>query len=104
MPYTERDRPRLYYEQAGSGAHPFVFVHGWCCDSTFFAPQYDHFKASHSVTTLDLRGCGKSDRPEDGYDIPTLADDVASLCDELGISKPVVVGHSLGGMIGIELA
>ena len=53
---------------------------------------------------LDPRGCGKSDRRDSGYDIPTLADDVASLCRRLAISKPVVVGHSLGGMIAIELA
>jgi pimeloyl-ACP methyl ester carboxylesterase len=56
------------------------------------------------VTTYDLRGCGASEQPDDGYDIPTLADDLVSLCEELGIAKPVIVGHSLGGMIGIELA
>jgi pimeloyl-ACP methyl ester carboxylesterase len=104
MPMTTGKPPSLYYEQAGTGERPFVFVHGWCCDRTFFAPQFDHFKVSHPVTTFDLRGCGMSDQPEGGYDIPTLADDVASLCDELGISEPIVVGHSLGGMIGIELA
>jgi pimeloyl-ACP methyl ester carboxylesterase len=56
------------------------------------------------VTTLDLRGCGKSDRPGGGYDIPDLADDVASLCRHAGITDAVFVGHSLGGMIAIELA
>ncbi len=104
MPYAQRDGLSLYYEQAGRGDPPLVFVHGWCCDHTFFQPQVDHFQASHAVATLDLRGCGSSDRPEDGYDIPTLADDVAWLCRDVGIAKPVVVGHSLGGMIGIELA
>ncbi len=84
MPYVKRDGLSLYYEQQGSGDPPLVFVHGWCCDHTFFQPQFDHFKASHVVTTLNLRGCGKSDRPEQGYDIPTLADDVAWLCRELG--------------------
>lgn len=104
MPYVERDGLRLYYEQEGSGDPPLVFVHGWCCDHTFFAPQFDHFKSSHTVTTLDLRGCGSSHQPEDGYDIPTLADDLAWFCAEIGISRPIVIGHSLGAMIGIELA
>lgn len=103
MSHAKRDGLSLYYEQEGSGDPPLVFVHGWCCDHTFFQPQFDHLKASHVVTSLDLRGCGNSDRPEHGYDIPTLADDVAWLCDELGLSKPIVVGHSLGGMIAIEL-
>lgn len=104
MPLASRGDLSLHYESAGSGEPPLLFVHGWCCDHTFFAPQYDHFASRHSVTALDLRGCGTSSRPEDGYDIPTLADDVAWLCDELGLARPVVVGHSLGGMIGIELA
>ena len=104
MPYARRDDLSLFYEREGSGEPPLLFVHGWCCDHTFFGPQFDHFKSVHAVATLDLRGCGKSDRPADGYDIPTLADDVAWLCDELGISRPVVVGHSLGGMIALELA
>jgi pimeloyl-ACP methyl ester carboxylesterase len=56
------------------------------------------------VTTLELRGCGRSSRPPDGYDVSTQADDVAWLCRELGIAQPVVIGHSLGGMIAIELA
>jgi len=104
MPYAKRDDLNLFYEREGSGDPPFLFVHGWCCDRTFFKPQFDHFKFSHTVTALDLRGCGNSDQPTDGYDIPTLANDVAWLCDELEISRPIIVGHSLGGMIAIELA
>ena len=103
MAYATRDGVRTYYEQAGAGALAFVFVHGWCCDHTFFAPQYEHFGARGNVTTYDLRGCGRSDRPED-YEIATLADDLAWLCADLEISKPVVVGHSLGGVLALELA
>ena len=103
MAYATRDDMRMYYEQAGAGAPAFVFVHGWCCDHTFFAPQYEHFGAFGSVTTYDLRGCGQSDRPED-YEVATLADDLAWLCAELGIPRPVLVGHSLGGIVALELA
>lgn len=95
---------RLHYVDEGAGDPTFVFVPGWCCDHTFFGPQFGHFKSSHRVIALDLRGCGRSARPDHGYDIPTLADDVAGLCRELGIAKAVVAGHSLGGMIGVELA
>jgi pimeloyl-ACP methyl ester carboxylesterase len=104
VPYARRDDLSLYYEQEGSGDPPLLFVHGWCCDNTFFKPQFEHFQSSHAVTTLDLRGCGSSDRPDDGYDLPSLADDLAWLCEEMGISRPVIVGHSLGAMIAIELA
>lgn len=104
MPYLRRNELSLYYEQEGSGDPPLVFIHGWCCNHDFFQPQFDYFKTSHTVTTLDLPGCGSSDKPDGGYDIPTLADNVAWFCRELQLSKPIVIGHSLGGMIVIELA
>ena len=95
---------KLYYERAGTGEPELLFVPGWCCDHTAFQPQFDHFARTHAVTALDLRGCGQSDQPDDGYTIPELADDVARLCAEVGIEKPVIAGHSLGGMIAVELA
>jgi pimeloyl-ACP methyl ester carboxylesterase len=104
LPYATRDGPNLFYEREGSAEPPLLFVHGWCCDHTFFGPQFEHFKSSHTVVAMDLRGCGRSDRPEAGYDIPTLADDVAWLAGAIGISRPIVVGHSLGAMVAIELA
>lgn len=104
MAYAELPGARLYYEHAGSGEPELLFVHGWCCDRTAFQPQFDHFGRTHAVTALDLRGCGQSDCPEEGYEIADFADDLAQFCDVVGIEKPVIVGHSLGGMIGVELA
>lgn len=104
MPHVRRDGVDLYYEVEGGGEPPLVLVHGWCCDRTFFRPQLDHFRNSNTVVALDLRGCGRSARPENGYAMRDYADDVAFLCRELGLTGIVVVGHSLGGMIGIELA
>ena len=104
MAELTRDGVRLHYVAEGAGEPALIFVHGWCCNYTFFQPQFDHFKSSHRVVALDLRGCGESDQPHDGYDIPTLADDVAALSSHLGLARPVIVGHSLGGMIAIELA
>src|SRR5579871_2084102 len=95
---------RLHHVDEGSGDPTILFVHGWCCDHTFLQPQFDHFKPRHRVVAVDLRGCGESDKPEGGYDIPTLTDDVARLCQDAGIEKPIVVGHSLGGMMAVELA
>jgi pimeloyl-ACP methyl ester carboxylesterase len=104
MPYAQRDGLRLYYEREGSGEPELLFVHGWCCDHTFFGPQFSYFKSSYTTTTLDLRGCGRSDCPDEGYELPSLADDLAWFCAEVGISRPVVIGHSLGAMIAIEVA
>jgi pimeloyl-ACP methyl ester carboxylesterase len=103
MPYADLAGLRLYYERAGSGVPEFLFVPGWCCDHTAFQPQFEHFGRTSAVTALDLRGCGQSDAPADGYDIRDFADDLAQFCELVGIEKPVVVGHSLGGMIAVEL-
>jgi pimeloyl-ACP methyl ester carboxylesterase len=102
--YAETEELRLYYERAGSGEPELVFVPGWCCDHTAFAPQFEHFARTHAVTSVDLRGWGQSDAPDDGYGIRDFADDLAQLCGAVGIEKPVVVGHSLGGMVAVELA
>jgi pimeloyl-ACP methyl ester carboxylesterase len=104
MPYAELDRVRLYYERAGTGDPELFFVPGWCCDHTVFQPQFDHFSQANAVTALDLPGVGRSDGPDQGYSIPELAHDAAALCAEVGIERPVVVGHSLGGVIAVELA
>lgn len=103
MPFAELADVRLYYERAGQGAPELLFVSGWCCDHTAFQPQFDHFARTNTVTSYDLRGVGQSEQPADGYSIPELADDVAAFCAEVGIDRPVVVGHSLGGMIAVEL-
>lgn len=104
MPFADLDDVRLYYERAGTGDPELLFVPGWCCDHTAFRPQFAHFSRTRSATAYDLRGVGQSGRPASGYSIPELADDVANLCAEVGIERPVVVGHSLGGMIAVDLA
>jgi len=104
MPYAEIGGPRLYYERAGSGESELLFVPGWSCDWRAFKPQFAYFSEAHSVTALDPRGFGKSDRPESGYHVRDFADDLAHFCTEVGIEKPVVVGHSLGGGIAVEFA
>ena len=79
-------------------------MHGWCCDWTVFQPQFDHFAQTHAVTALDLRGCGQSDSPEGGYNVRDFAEDLGQFCRVVEIDRPVVIGHSLGGMIAVEFA
>ena len=102
-----RDGVRLCYEEstlAGVNAAPIVFVHGWCCDHRYFAPQYGHFSARHHVVAVDQRGFGASDKPEQKYTIEGFADDLAWLCRELRLEKPAFVGHSMGGAISLAVA
>ena len=99
-----RDGVRLCYEEAGTSAAPIVFVHGWCCDHSHFAPQFGHFSARHRVVAVDQRGFGASDKPDQKYTIEGFADDLAWLCRELGLEKPALVGHSMGGAVVLATA
>ena len=106
MTTLERDGVKLAYQTAGSGDRsPFVFVHGWTCNRSYFAPQFDHFAGrGHRVVAIDLRGHGESDAPQGDYTIAGFADDVAWMCVQLGVQQPIVVGHSMGSMVAAELA
>lgn len=95
---------KLAYEDRGAGKPAFVFVHGWACNHTFFAPQAAHFARRHRVVSVDLRGHGESEKPQGPYPIAAYADDLASLIEQVGLGPVVAVGHSMGGMTVLQLA
>jgi pimeloyl-ACP methyl ester carboxylesterase len=103
MAFRARDGVKLAFEETGHG-DPVVFVHGWTCNRSYFAPQRDHLARRYRVVSVDLRGHGESDKPPGPYTIAGFADDVAWLSRELGLVKPVVIGHSMGGMTALEIA
>ena len=94
---------KLVYDDQGAGKPAFVFIHGWTCNRSFFAPQAEHFSQRHRVISLDLRGHGESDKPQGAYPITAYVDDIAFLIRELGLGKVVAVGHSMGGISVLEL-
>ncbi|WP_108660458.1 alpha/beta fold hydrolase [Acuticoccus kandeliae] len=95
----------LAYEEAYGAGPPLVFVHGWCCDHTHFAPQFDHFRTrGRRVIAVDLRGHGASEAPAGPYTMATFADDLAALIETTVGGKAVIVGHSMGGIVAFDLA
>ncbi len=56
------------------------------------------------TVAVDLRGHGASDAPPQEYTVASFADDLLWQCRELGLVKPIVVGHGMGGTIALELA
>jgi pimeloyl-ACP methyl ester carboxylesterase len=98
-----RNGVSLSYTDSGGSAPPIVFIHGWCCDGTYWREQLPEFARDHRVVALDLRGHGQSDKPDQDYTIAGFVDDVAWLCDEIKLDRPIVVGHSMGGMITLNL-
>lgn len=104
MPALDRDGVALAYGEWGAGAPALVLIHGIACNRGFWGPQVERFAAEHRVVAVDLRGHGDSDAPRQRYTIEGLADDVGWVCEQLGLERPVIVGHSLGGDVALELA
>ena len=104
MPIIVRNGIKLAFEDRGAGKPAFVFVHGTSCNRSFFAPQAEHFARRHRVVSLDLRGHGESDKPPGPYPIAAYADDIACIIEQAGLGKIVAVGHSMSGMIVLQLA
>ena len=99
-----RDGIKLAFEDHGAGKPAFLLVHGWACDRSFFAPQGKHFASRHRVVSVDLRGHGESDKAPGPYPIAAFADDLAYIIEQQGLGQVVAVGHSMGGMIVLQLA
>lgn len=104
MAALQRDGVTLHVEEVPGNKPPLLLVHGWCCDLSFLAPQARHFaRLCHRVVSVDLRGHGASDAPRRSYE-HVFADDLAWICARLHIDKPIVVGHSMGGIVAYDLA
>ncbi len=94
---------RIYFEHHPGPGRPVVLVHGWgvtarCWDTV--APALR--AAGHEVVLVDLRCCGRSDKDFADVSISALGADVARLCEELGLDRPVVNGWSLGGAVALD--
>ena len=82
----------------------FVLVHGLASNARLWDGVAARLNArGQAAVTVDLRGHGRSSKPEGPYDVPTVADDLASLTRELGLRRPVIAGQSWGGNVVIEL-
>jgi pimeloyl-ACP methyl ester carboxylesterase len=84
---------------------PFLLVHGLASNARMWDGVVAHLgDRGHPAATVDLRGHGQSDKPDHGYDMARVADDLAAVVTSIGWERPVVVGQSWGGNVVLELA
>ncbi|HEU4460981.1 MAG TPA: alpha/beta fold hydrolase [Solirubrobacterales bacterium] len=86
-----------------SGA-PIVLIHCYTCAMDWWDGMLPHLEAGHRVIAIDLLGHGGSEKPGDGYTPPNQARAVAEALERLGVEDATVVGHSLGGAVGVALS
>jgi len=92
----------------GNGERELVFMHGFGCDQHVWRHMTPAFENDYRIVLFDHVGSGKSDLSQ--YDerkyasLQGYADDLIALVRELGLSRPVVVGHSVSAMIAVLAA
>lgn len=96
------DGARLYYQHAGAG-DPLVLLHGLGASSADWEYQVPELSRHFRVIVPDFRGHGASDRAGD-YCVERFARDTWRLLDRLKARAPVLVGHSMGGAVAMQMA
>lgn len=99
---TSPDGVVVRYETRGQGGPALVFIHGWCCNRTFWAPQIKHFAEHQQVVAIDLAGHGKSDLGRQDWTMAAFGQDVAAVVRQLNLPRVILVGHSMGGPAMLE--
>jgi pimeloyl-ACP methyl ester carboxylesterase len=94
----------IEFEVRGSGSPTLVFVHGWCCDRSYWAAQLDHFSSRARVVAIDLAGHGGSGSGRREWNMPAYGQDVVAVANQLGLEHMVLIGHSMGGDVIVEAA
>lgn len=83
---------------------PIILLHGLMMNGACWTPLAQALEKDYDVVMPDARGHGHSGAPDHGYLYDDLAADVMSLIDALGLAKPVLLGHSMGGMTAAMVA
>ncbi|MBF6044598.1 alpha/beta fold hydrolase [Streptomyces sp. NRRL B-1677] len=104
MPYAgTADGIRIAYQAEGDGT-PLVLLAGQANNHHWWDGIRGDFRAAHRTVTLDYRGTGGSDKPDEPYSTEGFARDVIAVLDALGIERAHVYGTSMGGRVAQQLA
>ncbi len=91
----------------GGGRPPgrtVVGIHGLTANHTCWQPMAEALAGAHRLIAYDLRGRGDSDKPATGYSLAHHGADLLGLLDHFGVSRAVLMGHSLGASIAVRFA
>ncbi|MFX1435187.1 MAG: alpha/beta fold hydrolase [Promethearchaeota archaeon] len=103
MPFITINQFKIFYYQNKMAGIPLVFIHGWLGSSREWIHQLCYFNFKEHITTLDLPGFGKSGKPKAKYSIEFFTEQILSFLKLLGYNEAILIGHSLGGMIALNI-
>ena len=94
--FAKADGAKIHYKSLGKGKTALVFIHGWCCDMTFWREQVPAFDGQIRIILLDLPGHGQSDKPQVEYTMGYFARAVKAVLRDAKVDQAILVGHSMG--------
>jgi len=93
---TVKDGTKLFFNDLGTGK-TVLMVHGWSINSDSWEYMVGHLtRQGYRCIAFDMRGCGRSDQPWEGYDFRTLSEDLSCVIDQLNLTDITLMGHSMG--------
>jgi pimeloyl-ACP methyl ester carboxylesterase len=98
------DGARVDVRVDGSGGSPIVLLAGFPLSRDIWNAQAEALSATHRVIRPDLRGLGASGVSDGPYLMESLAADIVTALDALGIERATIAGHSLGGYVALAFA
>ena len=98
MGFIDQNGVKIYYETHGSG-DPLILIEGLAQQVSMWKYQIKGLKNLFKLITFDIRGSGKSDKPQSGYSLDLFVEDTKAIIDQLNLEKPNILGVSLGGFI-----
>jgi len=104
MAFFDHGGQPIHYLERGTRGEPLVFIHGLGSSGADWAVQVAALEERFRIIVPDLPGSGQSAPPRGSYSVPGLAASIWALCDHLGAERVNVVGFSLGGAVGLEMA
>jgi len=96
------DGVSIAYEVRGEGEAALIFIHGWCCDRSYWKEQLPHFAEKYKVVAIDLAGHGESGLNRKEWTIEAFGEDVVAVVNKLNLEQVVLIGHSMGGNVIVE--
>lgn len=105
MPQVQLPDFTMHYVEVGMGPLPIVFVHGFISTRNWWRPTLERLAGDrYHAYAIDLRAAGESEQALEGHTLAQYAQDVQAFAEAMGLSRFVLVGHSMGGGVAMQYA
>jgi len=101
---AQGDGVNIQLARWGREGKPVFCIHGITANCRCWDVVAQTLESDYRVFAMDLRGRGGSEKPTSGYSVDQHCRDIVSLLDNLGLERPVIIGHSLGAFIALAFA